>query len=42
VANLEDEARIAASDDAIAMAIAMAIDLAFLKLVGCKRLHVLL
>jgi hypothetical protein len=38
VANLKDEVRIAALDDAIAMAI----DLAFLKLVGCKRPHVLL
>lgn len=37
VANPEDEVRIAASDDAIAMAI----DSAFLKLVGCKRPHVL-
>ena len=38
VANPEDEVRIAASNDAIAMAI----DPAFLKLVGCKRPHVLL
>jgi hypothetical protein len=38
VANPEDEVRIAASDDAIAIAI----DLAFLKLVGCKRPYVLL
>jgi hypothetical protein len=37
VANPEDEVRIAASDDAIAMAI----DPAFLELVGCERLHVL-
>ena len=38
VAKLEDEVRIAASDHAIAIAI----DLAFLKLVGCKRPYVLL
>lgn len=38
VANPEDEVRIAASDDAIAMAI----DLAFLKLVSCKRPYILL
>jgi hypothetical protein len=38
VADLKDEVRITASDDAIAIAI----DLAFLKLVGCKRPHVLL
>lgn len=37
MANPEDKVRIAASDDAIAMAI----DPAFLKLVGCKRPHVL-